>query len=253
MGDSQRIIPIYLGDPVKLVSSHQLLRDKWLHPDGDKVKGFKIVPKPDPNNVSRAEKIAKQVAERIYQLLKIPEQREVVIYLDQRGEGLRQGEPQNIHDDINVLEVPALVFRPNLTQRSQHETLYGDDWYDLCLTIGWALSKALGGVRWSHPKNIRILGASQLGFPFILGQYFNRNTPANLYCQTTEGKFLNNRKQQRYASLEGGGPHCTTPHPKIKPIPKSAKIKSISLLLLSGEKFVSDVCHYLKASPPVIT
>jgi hypothetical protein len=246
MGDSQRLIPIYLGDPVELVFSSQLLRDKLLHPDGNKVKGFNIVPEPDPNNVSRAEKIAKQVVERIYQLLKIPEQREVAIYLDQRGEGLRQGEPQNIPDDIKVLEDPALVFRPNLTQRSQHETLYGDDWYNLRLTIEWALSKALGGVRWSHPKNIRILGASQLGFPFILGQYFNRNTPANLYCQNTKGKFFNNRKQQRHAPLEGGNPHCTTPHPKIKQLPKNAKVKAISLLLLSGEKFVSDVCHYLK-------
>jgi hypothetical protein len=246
MGDSQRIIPIYLGDPVELVSSSQLLRDKWLHPDGNKVKGFNIVSEPDPNNVSRAEKIAEQVAEGIYQLLKIPEQQEVVIYLDQRGEGLRHGEPQNIPDDIKALEVPALVFRPNLSQRRQHETLYGNNWDDLRLTIEWALSKALGGVKWTHPKNIRILGASQLGFPFILGQYFNRNTPANLYCQTTEGKFFNNRQQQRHASLEGGNPNCNTPHPKIKQIPKSTNIKSMSLLLLSGEKFVSDVCHYLK-------
>jgi len=246
VGDSQRIIPIYLGDPVELVSSHQLLRDKWLHPDGDKVKGFNIVPEPDPNNVSRAEKIAEQVAERIYQLLKIPEQREVVIYLDQRGEGLHHGEPQNIPDDIKALEVPALVFRPNLTQRSQHETLYGNDWDDLRLTIEGALSKALGGVRWTHPKNIRILGASQLGFPFMLGQYFNRNTPANLYCQNTKGKFFNNRKQQRHAPLEGGNPHCATPHPDIKPIPKGTNVKVVSLLLLSGEKFVSDVCQYLK-------
>lgn len=246
MGDSQRIIPIYLGDPVELVFSSQLLRDKWLHPDGNKVKGFNIVPEPDPNNVSRAEKIAKQVAERIYQLLKIPEQREVAIYLDQRGEGLRQGEPQNIPDDIKALEVPALVFRPNLTQRSQHETLYGDDWNDQRIAIKWALAESLGGVRWPQPKNIRILGDSQLGFPFILGQYFNRSTKANLYCQSTKGKSFNNRKQQRHAPLEGGNPYCTTPHPDIKPIPKGAKVKTISLLLFSDGFYVSQVCHYLK-------
>jgi translation elongation factor EF-Ts len=35
--ESASIIPIYLGDPVSLVSSHPLLRTRWLHPDGNRV------------------------------------------------------------------------------------------------------------------------------------------------------------------------------------------------------------------------
>ena len=82
-GNNERIIPIYLDNPVELVSSNQLLRNKWLHPDGDRVDLFGIVPQTETDENILAKKIADEVARSIYKILKIEEQQEIVLYLDQ--------------------------------------------------------------------------------------------------------------------------------------------------------------------------
>lgn len=248
-GESQRVIPIYLAgfNPVEVeaASSLQMLNE-WLQPYGDKVKGNLVNSAYNPNNVSRAREIADHVAEKIYRLLNIREQRDVVFYLGQRGEGILRGEPLDIPGDFAARSIPALEFKTGSRQRSQSETLYGHDWQELQSVLEWSFADSLGGVRWAQPKNIYILGASQLGIPFFTGRYFNRSTSAILHCQDKGGQFFTNLDQPREKPLEGGNPNCIANHPDIKPIPGDAGIKTISLLLFSGEKYAADAYRYLK-------
>ncbi|MCX6579080.1 MAG: CHAT domain-containing protein [Candidatus Aminicenantes bacterium] len=248
-GESRRIIPIYLAGPnpaeVAAVSSLQMLNE-WLHPYGDKVKGNLVNSAYNPNNVSRAQEIADHVAEKIYRLLKIREKGDVVLYLGQRGEGILRGEPLDIHDDIAASSIPALVFNIGNRLRSQDETIYGHHWQELQSVLERSFAESLGGVRWAQTKNIYILGVSQLGIPFFTGRYFNRSTSATLYCLDKGGQFFTNRDQPRHKPLDGGNPNCIAGHPDIKPIPGDAGIKTISLLLFSGEKYAVDAYRYLK-------
>jgi hypothetical protein len=258
-GATQRIIPLYILDPepVEPEASQPIQLSQWLHSYWEKVKGEQFISSYDTNNVSRAREIASQVSSKIYRLLKIREQKDVVIYLDQRGAGARQGLPHNVPGDIDALEIPALVFRPNLKQRSQYETLYGEEWNELRLSLKESFEQAFGGILWPQPKKLHLLGETQLGIPFITGLYFNRNSKANLYCQNREGILFTNRNQRRFTPLEGGNPHCTTSHDKIKPIHVGANIKTLSLLLFRKEKYVTDVWKYLKeqtgdTQPPML-
>ena len=245
---NERIIPIYIGDPLELVCAHDLLRNSWLHPDGNRVDRLGIVVDTNKDISILAGEIAEEIAHRIYQVLNIPEQNELVLCIDQRGNGLRKGKPTNIPKRIKELGIPILVFRPDLNQRSQEETLFADNWKKLCTTMKQSLSHALNGSRWSEPKKIRIIGGAQLGFPFFLGHYFNRSTTAYLFCYSIQGDVFNNQHQDRAFPLSGGNAHCETSHPDIDPIEPQDACHAISLLL-SGDYLLSKVQLFLKTKP----
>jgi hypothetical protein len=132
--------------------------------------------------------------------------------------------------------------------------MYGEVWTSTWTAMKWALTEALEGVRWAHFKTIHLLGASQLAFPFFLGQYFNRNTSANLFCTNIDGHTFTNQGQPRHGPLEKGNPHCDMPHPEVPPLPEQGQFNSISLLL-SKPYLVTPVCQYLRdygESPPLV-
>ncbi|MCU0285388.1 MAG: CHAT domain-containing protein [Acidobacteria bacterium] len=249
--ETQRIIPIYLAepgqkDPVASLSMFQT-QNEWLLPYWDQVKGNTILSPYNPNNVERAQEIADRIAEKVYLLLKIREYDDVVFYLGQRGGGILRGKPTDIHPEIDNRPIPALVFNISKhRERTPNETIYGNDWLELQTVLEWSFAESLGGVRWAKPKNIYILGVSQLGIPFFIGRYFDRSTSANIYCLDKNGEFFNNSSLSKDKPLDGGNPYCFTDHPQIKPIPAHADIKTIALLLLSDEKYITDVGNYLK-------
>lgn len=247
-GNSGRVIPVYLGDPLALVEPRPLLRSHWLHPDGDRVNRLGIEPRRDVDLLLMARDIANQVARAIYGMLEIADNPEIIIYVDQRGGGQRRGDPPHLPKPMRALSAPALVFRPDLGFRRPDETLYGDDWQDVRLTMEEALSEALGGARWHTPKKIRILGNAQLGFAFFLGRYFNRNTNADLFCTNLDGRTFSNQGQPRHVPLQGGNPRCETDHPDIPPLPEHAELEAVSLLL-SMPPYVAPVRRYLAAHP----
>ena len=94
--DDKRLLPIYLGDPLKLVESHDLLRTRFLNPDGDRVDrlGFYYPQSPkNPDTNALVEKIALST----YKHSISSSWSDLVIFLDQRGTGPRRGqspEPQ---------------------------------------------------------------------------------------------------------------------------------------------------------------
>jgi len=237
------IVPVFLGDPYKLVSSHSLLRSRWLHDDGIRVTRLGI-------GSSDVVNIADELARRVYTTLEIPSQRRVIIYLDQRGTaGRRFGEPQGIPENLSNLDAPALVFRPDLDFRSDHETLYGDEWRTLCSTMQSALSTALGNLAGPDPREIHIVGNAQLAFFFFLGfRLFNRSTSAHLFCHNARyGTIFNNKNQECRTPLTGGNPLCESTHKQIAPIIPEESLGAVALILVSQEKYLLDALDYMKA------
>jgi hypothetical protein len=246
-GNNDLIIPVFLGDAVEIVAYKELLRKKWFTADGKIVDRLGIVIKKRSPQVDTARQIAENIAARIYKTLKIADQREVIVYIDQRGAGDRHGKNIPIPDNLKESDAPILVFRPDLTQRTFEETLHGTEWENFSGIIEQSLSKALGNVRWSERKKIRIVGNAQLGVPFFLGQIFNRNTSADLYCTNIDGHVFSNQGQGNPA-LTGGNRDCETPHRDIPSIPSNASLESISLLI-STAQYVAPVIKYLKHYP----
>ncbi len=245
--ESDRIIPIYLGAPLNLVESHPLLKSRWLHPDGDRVKHLGICPSLGTAVSEQARTIADEVARGIYADLKISIRSEIILYLDQRGNGDRHGEPDGIPENVAALDAHALVFRPMLGRRHQDEVLYGAAWKDVWSDIESSLASAIGTIRGPDIKKIRILGNAQLGLPFFLGCHFNRNTSAHLYCYNMDGSVFSNREQARCAPLKGGDANCETAHPEITAVPPDDEQEAISLLLVT-ENYVPPVIDYLHAN-----
>lgn len=247
-GNKDRIIPVFLGDPAELVSSHELLRKKWLSTDGETVDRLGIVIKKPSSDSYSSKQIADEIASKIYKTVKVAEKREAIIYLDQRGTGDRHGEYLPIPENLQESDTPILVFRPDLIKRAEDETLHGTEWKQFSSTMETALSKALEGVKWADRKKIHVLGFSQLGLPFLIGQIYNRNTSADLYCGNIDSPIFTNKRQLRHTPLQGGNPNCKTPHPEIQSIPPNAQLSSISLLL-STPYILLSVVRYLKEHP----
>jgi len=249
---SELIVPIFLDDPIKLVQSHELLRSRWMHPDGDRVKEKGILAEPNEDFSTMVRKIAEGIALHIYKTLNIASAREVVVYLDQRGTGRRIGRPADIPENLEKTDYPALVFRPDRGNRSRKEVLDIEKWRGFLEDMGWTFSEALKGVRWRDKKKIRLAGSSQLALPFAVGRYFDRLTDAELYCVNSQGRVFTNHGQQRHAPLDGGDANCDTPRPGIPAM--TGKSAAVSLVL-SLDQYVSDVERYLATqenAPPLV-
>jgi hypothetical protein len=242
-----RILPIFLGDAAKLVKSHELLRTRWMSADGDRVNilgvlGDSYKRAGDYDHVG----IAQKICQSVFRVARLSSQREVVIYLDQRGKGRRRGLPPNVPDNVLASGAVGLVFRPSPGDRTDKETAHGPEWDQLWGAIDWALAEGLGSATWPEPKKIRILGSAQLGFPFFLGRYFSRNTSADLYGYGRDQKVFTNRGQPRHTQLGGGNPNCESS--SITPIPAHTRLDTVALLL-SAKTYVSPVLAFLEAHP----
>lgn len=246
-----RIIPVYLDDPFPLVQSHPQLRCRWKHPDGDRVDKNGIVELED--DPERPTRIAKKLASGIYASMALPHQSELSIYLDQRIDGPRRGEPKTIPANARGLDIPALVFRPDIGEGKNDETLFGDPWEELCDTLLEALREAIT-VR-GDPRKVRIYGDAQFGIAFLLGTYFDRNTSVDMYCTGNDGSTFTNRDQPRHTPLEGGDPDCISTHRRITPMEAGQRAEQVALLLIERDQYVDDVIDYLDANrvsiPPV--
>jgi hypothetical protein len=232
-----------------MVKASERLRSRLLHPDGDRINRLYIAPERFTDTNTKARDIASQLARTIFERLKVRKFRDVLIYLDQRGNGQRRGEPQDIPPNLrNDLELVGLVFRPDRGTRSQDETLHGEGWVEARDAMENGLAEALGVPRWVDTKRVYLLGNAQSSYFYFLGHHFNRNTSARLYCSNLDQRVFSNQAQPRGAiQLSEGNPHCETAHPAIAPIAAYSKHESISLLL-SLEKYVAPIQQYLMAS-----
>lgn len=198
---TDHLIPIYLGDPLALVKQHPLLRQRFLHPDGDRVNqlGYPYTAEaaqPDP------EEVAKFIAAAVYPHVIPQNWSDIAIVLDQRGKGPRRGKPQ-LPENMQSFNIPVLTFRPSLAPRQDKELLQDKDWANMADAVKDALSTALGTVR-GEPRKVRVFGHSQTGFFWLVGKLIDRTTSADLYGYDRYDVSVTNKSQQRYTPLTGG-------------------------------------------------
>jgi len=254
MDHKDRIIPVFIGAPLELVNASDVLRKRWLDSDGTTVDRLGVAVDPNKDISILANDIAREIAQKIYKVLNIKDRREIVLCIDQRGNGKRTGIPPFIPDNVESMDIPALVFRHDIEERDPGETLYGEKWDQTHGKIKNALCCALDGTRWKDFKKIRLIGNAQLGLAYVLGNYFNRNTSAHLYCMNMDGVVFNNKDQRRDCPLEGGNAHCESTHARIQPIQTGSQLNAISLLL-SSKYLVTKLSRYLNAvkdAPPLV-
>ncbi|MGK4007816.1 TIR domain-containing protein [Sorangium sp. So ce1036] len=201
----EHLLPVYLGDPLKLVRQHERLRTRFLHPDGDKVNQLGSFDKNNPLSPD-PEAVAEKIAAAAYRRTIPAAWSEIAIVLDQRGNGPRRGPPP-VPANVASLDIPALAFRPSLMPREQRELLSGADWQHAAQSLTWALSTALGTLR-GDPRKVRVLGDAQTGLVWAVGRHLNRTTSVDLYGYDRNGLPATNRGQVRHTPIPGGDPAC---------------------------------------------
>lgn len=253
-----RVFPVFLGDPQILVQAHPILRERWVNKITGKVDALGIVPKPSPDPTMLAKEIAHKIAGSIYRALEIEKKDEVIIYLDQRGDGLRRGEP-DMPAPFQKLNSPVLVFRPDPGLRSRAETLTSSAWEEFRDNIKSTLSDALGPLRRQPRRNIYLAGNAQLGLSYLIGNHFSRDTETVLHCIGRDDIIFTNEEQIRIGTLPGGNPDCETRHLRIPSFPDRGDFRTISLLLCKvtdgDERYIDDPLYHIATiadSPPPI-
>ncbi len=246
-GGEKRIIPVFFGDAMKLVVSHPLLNSRWMHPDGNRVtrKGIMVDMNRERRDIARD--IAVQLSRTVYRLLGMEKVRELVFFLDQRGEGRRHGKPEGVPPNIDGLDCPVLVFRPDEEERDPGETLCGRAWEEARDRLIETLSIAMETLRDTSIK-LRLLGNSQLAFTYQVGKHCNRNTSVSLYCYNRNKIPFSNDGQQREIPLQGGNPHCESTGRDIAPMLPGEEHDAVALLL-GTNKHIKDVQEHMAALP----
>ena len=247
---SSAVVPIFLGEAYDLVRDHPRLRSRWLHPDGNRVERLGIKDSGQDSNTARAKHIADGLASSLYQRMGTAAADDIALLLDQRGDGMRTGLPGWVPSNLERLDIPALVFRPDLASRTRDEVLGGQKWNGLADDLVQAISDALGPRR-PTPRKIRILGGSQLALPFLLGQRLDRTFGAALYGYDRAGMPLEIDLATFDVPLAGGTHNCARMHDQLASLPQvtaGTRPASLVLLVLKDESSYLQVAgSYLQA------
>jgi TIR domain/SMODS-associated and fused to various effectors sensor domain len=207
------ILPVYLGDPLSLVKGHELLRSRFLHPDGDRVNqlGYSCKQYPvdaDPDAIAEIvattipDEIAEKIAVTAYRRSILDTWSEVVLILDQRGNGSRRGSP-DVPENIASLKAPTLTFRPSLKDRQQRELLTDTAWEQVANALDTSLSLApLNTIR-GNTRKVRVLGNAQTSLMWVIGSHFDRTNNVNLYGYGKDDIVFTNKGQERDVPLPG--------------------------------------------------
>ncbi len=179
---SDKIIPVYLGDPHTLISNSSLLKADWLTPDGSRTD--KLGEVVEDIHSADAASIAAKIAKVHYQRLKTNKCSQLIVALDQRGRGERIGDPDFLPKNWSATSWPALVFRPDRGDRSERQVLQEADWKSYGDCVVQALAQALGTRR---QREIYITGNMQLACAWLLGSYFNRTNGIKLVSHNPRG------------------------------------------------------------------
>jgi hypothetical protein len=245
----QPVMPVFLGEPLSLVKRHPLLRSRWLHPDGDRLDrlGFRV--SSDDAPVIQARNIADNLTNGVYKLLELPRASDVALVLDQRGKGARDGTIPGLPTSLETSDIPALVFRPGLGPRTEHEVIQGEAWTELMSDLDQSLGRALGTRRPVPPK-IRILGNSQLALAYALGARINRTSGAKLYGYGRDGLPLSLDLGGFDTALASGDAACARPGTELltaTPESRGLRPSSLVLLLMHNERYMRQAVAAVRA------
>lgn len=255
-GHARPVLPIFLGDPHHLVAKHPRLRARWLHADGDRVDRLGIVPDAALPRSQQAAHIATKIADRVYDFLKLARADELGVILDQRGKGQHRAEPPPLPENLANCDCPALVFRPEISARSDSAVLAGAAWDGFAAALGDSVERALGS-RTAAPRKIRIAGASQLALPFLLGKQLNRTHGAYLFCYARDGVPLKLDLGAFDTPLAGGDAGCARLAPDLEGEQLTATAATrdlrpprLTLLIFHSERYMRQARAWLRAEDP---
>ncbi|MGM0576869.1 MAG: toll/interleukin-1 receptor domain-containing protein [Myxococcota bacterium] len=234
------VLPVFLDDPSDMVRNHTRLAPEWLHPDGDRVDALGVCV--DPDREDAVQDAARQIARRLYERAEMHTHSEFALVVDQRGSGRRTGLPDDIPPNLDRLDIPALVLRPDTGQRSYGSVCMAEDWHRWAATTQEALSDALGTLR-GRRRTIRILGRSQLSVPTLLGRHFDRTSQVDLTAHNDGAQVLRVRCGQ-HAPLDGGDPGADRPIPDL-PGPPEESFDELALLVMR-EGYVDSARRHLE-------
>ncbi|MCP4373256.1 MAG: toll/interleukin-1 receptor domain-containing protein [Deltaproteobacteria bacterium] len=255
-GDSA-ILPIFLGDPLSLINSSELLQRYWLDSSGQLVNRLGVTFQEIVAAESPAVYIANRLAGSLYKKLafKDADNQTINIAIDQRGEGERIGECFHLLSKDSAQKVPTLVFRPDTGTRHRWDTMTEDIWQGFCQNLKKSLVDVIGTPR---GKEIHLFGNAQLGIAYFLGQHFDRATGATLSCHNLRVKpptTFTNEKQSHW----GGESQASLPpykmflkqgtelYPgKLDPFQKYPKLS----LYIGNTKYLPDVEAHLMYHTP---
>ena len=236
------VVPVFLDDPFTLVKDSCLLSDSWLYADGDYVERAHL-DLSELTSSSSPDGLADTLSQKIYTLLNFEHADDITLVIDQRGNGKRQ-DWYDMPSNIARLNNPTLVFRPDIGERTNFDTLVGRHWDTLCQTMQRSLGTALKTVRNRRPK-IRIMGNAQLGFAFFFGRYFNRTSYASLYSYHSSGSIFSNAEQERMHPL-------TAPSSDFPFYLEPQKEYDTVALYLGKEKFLGQAKAHVSTLQPSI-
>lgn len=180
--EGDAVLPVFLGNPRDLVLQSPELKSRWLRPDGNGVRRLGI-PVEDLALANCAD-IARRVADAHFRRLKTATASQLVLVLDQRGRGRRVGQPSVPHSWATT-SWPALVFRPDMGERSETEVLHGAAWEAVRDAMVGALSDALGS---RARREVYVTGSAQLALAWLLGQQFDRSSGVKLVTHNLRGE-----------------------------------------------------------------
>lgn len=225
--DDAWITPVLLGDPLDLWRASDGLLDDWMTPDFQQMRKLGIPAKEDQD----PERIAHDIARTVYRRICSQNAENVVIVIDQRGDGSPTGHPGRALVPRNTLDQdwPALTFRPSDAPRTDKALVEGAPWSQLANTLRQALSEALPPPR--GKAKLWIYGDGQLALFYLLGAVRDRTGAALLFCARSEAargdKVISNQEwsreplrdpQESLTSLLAGGCEALTPgtrHPEV--------------------------------------
>ena len=243
-----RIKPVFLSDPLQLVSGNRLLANRWMNEKGNEVSKLGITTPSPTTPEKQARDIADRIAVGVYASLSIDRSRNVIINLDQRG-SKRIGKPQGIPPNHGKVDGPALVFRPQRGIGREKETIVGEEWLNLASDIRQALQTAFISLRWADQKNIYLSGHAQLGLAYLIGHHFNRSSDAVLYCTDTRGVTFSNEGWDKTDMLSGGHAHCEANADAKLPAIPGAPFEEVALIV-GRQNIAKGVLPYLNATRP---
>lgn len=257
LDQNYRVIPVFLDNPKRLVQYSDLLADRWITESGTIGKNGIMVNQNHTPDEQSAE-IAQQIAETLYVLSDSQKKKEVILYLDHRGEGKRKGKPELPENLAEKKDALVLTFRPNISQEATRSLcLHGKAWEETKKNLRWTLSNALGNVQGYTKKNIHILGNAQLAFSFLVGKFFNRATNTDLYCYDRfSPQPFTNAEEDKTTPWHGGDEYADKLDPKkrFKSLASGKSASKVAFVVAKEEQLGSAIAHAqsLEEGIPVI-
>jgi hypothetical protein len=196
-GRTESIVPVFLAGYTELVRSHPRLRRLWMDAAERRVERLGI----DGVRLNAAA-IAAEIATRAYEQAGTRERPELAVLVDQRGSGAKRGLP-TLPAAIEAMDGPALLFRPDMAERSAAATVAPADWDTVADTMRRALIHAidLNPVR---KQRIHWFGTCQMALAALFGSVVERSSGKELVLHDLHGRSASIDLGRFHEPLRGG-------------------------------------------------